>query len=104
VGGETRHWWLVAGGGGREGLVFLKGEVGALTRVCVASEHGSATMGGGAGEVERRRDDGSARAHRFVCEAAGGAEVENNDDVEAQVKEQVGQWIEEAWLKSAAVR
>ena len=86
MGGETRHWWRV----GREGLVFLKGEVGALTRVCVASEHGSATMGGGAGEVERRRDDGSARAHRFVCEAAGGAEVENNDDVEAQVKEQVG--------------
>jgi hypothetical protein len=47
-------------------------------------------MGDGAGEVERRRDDGSARARRFVCEAAGEAEVENNDDVEAQVKEQVG--------------
>jgi hypothetical protein len=39
-----------------------------------------------------------------VCEAAGEAEVENNDDVEAQVKEQMGQRIEEAWLKSAAVR
>ena len=100
MGGETRHWWRV----GREGLVFLKGEVGALTRVGVASEHGSATMDRGAGEVERRRDDGSARAHRFVCEVAGGAEVENNDDVEAQVKEQMGQRIEEAWLKSAAVR
>jgi hypothetical protein len=95
VGGETRHWWRE----GQEGLVFFKGEVGALTRVGVASEHGSATMGGGAGEVERRRDDGSARARRFVCEAAGVAEVENNDDVGGQVKEQVGQRIEEAWLK-----
>jgi hypothetical protein len=53
VGGETRHWWRE----GREGLVFLKGEAGALTRVGVASEHGLVTMGDGAGEVERRRDD-----------------------------------------------
>ena len=86
MGGETRHWWRE----GREGLVFLKGEASALPRVGVASEHGPATMGRGAGEVERRRDDGSARAHRFVCEVAGGAEVENNNDAEAQVKEKVG--------------
>jgi hypothetical protein len=49
VGGETRHWWRE----GREGLVFLKGEASALTRVGVASEHGLVTMGDGAGEVER---------------------------------------------------